>query len=84
MLAERIHQDAGIFKFVVPKEVVEQIFINVPYFTTMARFPEAEARLLDKLICMRCNARNPIGAEKCRRCGSKRLRPKNKERKAKA
>lgn len=53
-------------------------------YTSMARFPEAEARLLDKLICMRCNARNPIGATKCRRCGSKRLRPKTKERKAKA
>ncbi|KAA0005922.1 MAG: 50S ribosomal protein L40e [Thermoplasmata archaeon] len=50
----------------------------------MARFPEAEARMLDKLICMRCNARNPIGAKKCRKCGSKRLRHKSKERKAKA
>lgn len=44
----------------------------------MARFPEAEARLLNKLICMSCNARNPIGADKCRRCGSKRLRAKSR------
>jgi len=58
--------------------------INMLCYISMARFPEAEARLLDKLICMRCNARNPIGATKCRRCGSKRLRPKTKERKAKA
>jgi len=48
----------------------------------MARFPEAEARLLRKLIWMNCNARNPIGAEKCRRCGSKRLRPKSSQKKA--
>ena len=47
----------------------------------MARFPEAEARMLNKLICMNCNARIPLKADKCRRCGSKRLRPKSKERK---
>jgi large subunit ribosomal protein L40e len=48
----------------------------------MARFPEAELRTLHKLICMKCNARNPLKAEKCRKCGSKRLRQKSKERKA--
>ncbi|KAF1078970.1 50S ribosomal protein L40e [Methanogenium marinum] len=47
----------------------------------MARFPEAEARLLDKKICMRCNARNAPRATMCRKCGYKNLRPKNKERK---
>jgi large subunit ribosomal protein L40e len=31
---------------------------------------------------MRCNARNPLKAKKCRRCNSKRLRAKSKERKA--
>ncbi|MEM1514313.1 MAG: 50S ribosomal protein L40e [Candidatus Thermoplasmatota archaeon] len=46
----------------------------------MANFPEAEARLLNKLICMKCNAKNPLRAERCRRCGSTRLRPKSKER----
>jgi len=45
----------------------------------MASFPEAEARLLDKMICMRCNARNPQRADTCRRCGSKKLRAKAKE-----
>jgi len=48
----------------------------------MARFPEAEARLLDVMICMKCNARNAKRATKCRKCGSDNLRPKNKERKA--
>ena len=46
----------------------------------MASFPEAEARTLDKLICMRCNARNPKRADFCRKCGYKNLRPKNRER----
>lgn len=46
----------------------------------MARFPEAEARLLEKRICMKCNARNAIKATRCRRCGYKGLRPKSKER----
>lgn len=45
----------------------------------MARFPEAEKRLLDKQICMRCNSRNPLRADRCRRCGSKKLRQKAKE-----
>lgn len=48
----------------------------------MARFPEAESRLLNVKICMRCNARNASRAERCRKCGYQHLRPKNKERKA--
>ena len=44
-------------------------------------FQEAVNRKLNKLICMKCYAKNPIGAKKCRRCGYKGLRPKNKERK---
>jgi len=48
----------------------------------MAKFPEAEARLLNVKICMHCNARNAIRATRCRKCGSKQLRSKNKERKA--
>ena len=47
----------------------------------MARFPEAEARLLNVKICMRCNARNAIRATHCRKCNYTHLRPKNKERK---
>ncbi|EHR76975.1 MAG: 50S ribosomal protein L40e [Euryarchaeota archaeon] len=47
----------------------------------MARFPEAEARLLHRKICMRCNARNAVRAARCRKCGYKGLRAKNIERK---
>ncbi|MCL5800203.1 MAG: 50S ribosomal protein L40e [Candidatus Thermoplasmatota archaeon] len=43
-------------------------------------FPEAVERRLNKKICMRCNARNPIRAERCRRCGYTGLRMKAKER----
>ena len=46
----------------------------------MARFPEAEARLLDVRICMHCNARNALQASACRKCGYKGLRLKAKER----
>ncbi len=45
----------------------------------MARFPEAEKRLLLKMICMNCYARNAMRATRCRKCGSKELRPKAKE-----
>ena len=46
----------------------------------MARFPEAEARLLGVRICMKCNARNALRAKRCRKCSYKGLRLKNKER----
>ena len=49
----------------------------------MARFPEAEKRLLYKKICMKCSVRNPINATVCRKCGYKGLRMKSKEIKAK-
>jgi large subunit ribosomal protein L40e len=45
----------------------------------MARFPEAEKRLLIKQICMKCYVRNAPRATRCRKCGSKDLRPKAKE-----
>ncbi|MFO8132981.1 MAG: 50S ribosomal protein L40e [Thermoplasmatota archaeon] len=44
----------------------------------MARFPEAEERILNKRICMKCNARNPPKATRCRRCKSRHLRPKSR------
>ncbi|MGY8670200.1 MAG: 50S ribosomal protein L40e [Candidatus Poseidoniales archaeon] len=47
----------------------------------MARFPEAEARLLHCKICMKCNARNAWRAAACRKCAYKGLRAKNVERK---
>jgi len=39
----------------------------------MARFEEAESRNLDVLICRKCNARNPKGAKRCRKCSSTQL-----------
>ncbi|MDW7731558.1 MAG: 50S ribosomal protein L40e [Methanolobus sp.] len=45
----------------------------------MGRFPEAEERILNKKICMKCNARNAVRATRCRKCNSTSLRPKSKE-----
>ena len=45
----------------------------------MARFPEAEKRILNKKVCMKCGALNAARAERCRRCRSKELRIKAKE-----
>ncbi|MGI5964385.1 MAG: 50S ribosomal protein L40e [Candidatus Methanomethylophilaceae archaeon] len=45
----------------------------------MARFKEAEERLLNKSVCMNCYATNPPKAEKCRKCRYTKLRPKAKE-----
>lgn len=45
----------------------------------MARFPEAEARTLVLKVCMHCSSRNAWKATRCRRCGSKDLRPKARE-----
>jgi large subunit ribosomal protein L40e len=45
----------------------------------MARFDEAEDRILQKHICMRCNVRNSPEADRCRKCGYGNLRPKAKE-----
>ncbi|MHA2362773.1 MAG: 50S ribosomal protein L40e [Candidatus Hodarchaeales archaeon] len=39
-----------------------------------------KAALLEVAICRKCYARNPLTRKNCRRCGSTRLRPKNKER----
>lgn len=45
----------------------------------MAKFEVAERRLFNVKICMRCNAKNPWKALKCRKCGYGGLRPKAKE-----
>jgi len=45
----------------------------------MAKFPEAEERLLNKKICMKCGATNASRAKRCRRCRSLELRVKAKE-----
>ncbi|MEF8851415.1 MAG: 50S ribosomal protein L40e [Haloarculaceae archaeon] len=46
----------------------------------MPKFQPAEDRVLSKQICMRCNARNPVDADSCRKCGYSNLRRKSKER----
>jgi len=38
-----------------------------------------QKHLLYLKICRRCGARNPMAAEKCRRCRSKELRAKRRE-----
>ncbi|AXR76611.1 50S ribosomal protein L40e [Natrarchaeobaculum sulfurireducens] len=48
----------------------------------MPSFDAAEKRTLEKMICMRCNARNSKDAKSCRKCGYKNLRPKAKEKRA--
>ena len=48
----------------------------------MAKFDAAERRMLDRQICMRCNARNSSESERCRKCGYTNLRPKATERRA--
>ncbi len=45
----------------------------------MARFPEAEARLLNKRVCMTCGALNAPKAKRCRRCRKTDLRVKARE-----
>jgi large subunit ribosomal protein L40e len=45
----------------------------------MARFDEAENRIFNVKICLKCNARNPADAKTCRKCGYKGLRLKAKE-----
>jgi len=45
----------------------------------MTKFEAAEKRLFGFNICMRCNAKNPLKASKCRKCGYRGLRPKAKE-----
>lgn len=38
----------------------------------------ANNRNLNVKICLKCNAHNAVGAKKCRKCGYKKLRLKNK------
>ena len=45
--------------------------------------PETRKRIANKRninikICLRCNARNAVRAKRCRKCGYKRLRLKNR------
>ena len=39
----------------------------------------AQQALLYHSYCRKCGAKNPFGAKKCRRCRSKNLRPKRRD-----
>ncbi len=45
----------------------------------MGKFPEADKEFLSVKICLRCKARNPITAKKCRKCNSTYFRMKKKK-----
>ncbi|MFH0860205.1 MAG: 50S ribosomal protein L40e [Candidatus Altiarchaeota archaeon] len=46
----------------------------------MGKFPEAEIRIF-KGVCMKCNAKNPVNATICRKCGKPfKIRRKHKKR----
>lgn len=45
----------------------------------MTKFPEADARIINKKICMHCHVRNPPKAKRCRKCGYDGLRVKSRE-----
>ncbi len=47
----------------------------------MGKFPIADKAIFGILICKKCKARNPIGAERCRKCNYPNLRPKRQRRK---
>ncbi len=49
----------------------------------MGKFPEADARIAQVNICRKCKTRNKRAVDKCRNCGSKYLRPKRREIRAK-
>jgi large subunit ribosomal protein L40e len=49
----------------------------------MGKFPIADEQLSRIVVCRKCKARNKAGVTKCRKCGSKYLRPKSKEIKVK-
>jgi len=49
----------------------------------LGKFAIADAEIAKVWICKRCKARNKRGAEMCRKCGYKVLRPKRKEIRAK-
>ncbi len=69
------------FLFIIGDERTLKYMSNIglPRGNQMARFKEAESRLLDKTVCMSCYATNPKNATKCRKCGYSNLRPKAKE-----
>ena len=56
-------------------EVTDEVFNS----SKSKVFDEAENRIFNVKICLKCNARNPADATTCRKCGYKGLRFKAKE-----
>jgi large subunit ribosomal protein L40e len=73
------HDDTALLSAPEKEDAPEAFLSHRPFALLMARFPEAERRLLHKMICMQCYARNAMRATRCRKCGSRELRPKAKE-----
>jgi ubiquitin-large subunit ribosomal protein L40e len=67
------------YVYQIQANILSYIFNNTNQGENMARFPEAEERILNKKICMKCSARNAVRATRCRKCGYSNLRVKNKE-----
>ncbi|MFH1520636.1 MAG: 50S ribosomal protein L40e [Candidatus Micrarchaeota archaeon] len=49
----------------------------------MGKFPEADLKLAGITVCKKCKTRNKKTVKICRKCGSKYLRPKRREIRAK-
>ncbi|MFA5077418.1 MAG: 50S ribosomal protein L40e [Candidatus Micrarchaeia archaeon] len=49
----------------------------------MGKFAEADAEIIKIVICRKCKTRNKKGVAKCRNCGSRFMRPKRKDIRAK-
>lgn len=49
----------------------------------MGKFPEADKKIANTFICLKCKTRNKRSSKMCRKCGAKDLRPKRKEIRAK-
>ncbi|MEM4255322.1 MAG: 50S ribosomal protein L40e [Candidatus Norongarragalinales archaeon] len=47
----------------------------------MGKFPIADKAFTGVLVCKKCKARNPRGAEQCRKCDYRSLRPKRARKK---
>ncbi|MEK6953717.1 MAG: 50S ribosomal protein L40e [Candidatus Micrarchaeota archaeon] len=47
----------------------------------MGKFPIADKAIMAILICRKCKSRNPLGAQRCRKCNYPNLRPKRQRKK---
>jgi len=61
---------------VSPRALLEQVVILPIADATKKQI--AQKRRLFLQVCLRCGARNPLNAERCRKCKSSDLRLKNR------